>query len=181
MAARRMRRVQLGVAVGVVLLLGVVLALVLLRDDAGGSPPPQTIPTPADMDKLRAEAAAAAENLVRTIDQADATGNPELLDGLYTEGAASIADGQKKFIRDRTAQGLVSVKRSRITDVRVEEVTPSTATVRLVHTVISGELRDRKTGRLVERKPASVTPLLLGLERIDGRWLVSAVTITDHE
>jgi hypothetical protein len=45
------RRVQLGVGVGLVLLLGVVLALVLLRDPAGGSPsaPSQTtVPTRPD-------------------------------------------------------------------------------------------------------------------------------------
>jgi hypothetical protein len=85
------RRVQLGVGVGLVLLLGVVLALVLLRDPAGGSPsaspPTQPVPTRPDMDQLRAEAAAAAETLFRKIDEADATGNPAVLDGLYTEGA----------------------------------------------------------------------------------------------
>jgi hypothetical protein len=157
---------------------------VLLRDPAGGSPsaspPTQPVPTRPDMDQLRAEAAAAAETLVRTIDKADATGNPNLLDGLYTEGAASIADGQKQFIRDRTAQGLVSIKRSRITDVEVEDLTPSTARVRLVHTVVSGELREAKTGRVVKRVPGSVTPLLLSFERIEGRWLVSEVEIRDN-
>jgi hypothetical protein len=178
------RRVQLGVGVGLVLLLGVVLALVLLRDPAGGSPsasPPTqtTVPTGPDMNQLRAEAAAAAENLVRKVDEADATGNPAVLDGLYTEGAKAVEDGQKQAVRKRLEQGLVSVRHSQVTDLRVEELSPDVATVRLTREVPFSELRDAKTKKLVERRPGSVTPLLLVFERINGRWLVAKSRIEE--
>jgi hypothetical protein len=178
------RRVQLGVGVGLVLLLGVVLALVLLRDPAGGSPsaspPTQPVPTRPDMAQLRAEAAAAAEHLFRKIDEADATGNPAVLDGLYTEGAKAVEDGQKQAVRKRLEQGLVSVRHSRVTDLRVEELTTDIARVRLTWKVLTVEIRDAKTKRLIERQPANQTPVLLLLERIDGRWLVGQLTITDE-
>jgi hypothetical protein len=102
------RRLQLFVGVGLALLLGVVLALVLLRDPAGGSPsaPTPTSPTRPDMNQLRAEAAAAADNLVRKVDEADAAGNPAVLDGLYTEGAKAVEEGQKQAVRKRLDRAL---------------------------------------------------------------------------
>jgi hypothetical protein len=179
------RRVQLGVGVGLVLLLGVVLALVLLRDPAGGSPsaspPTQPVPTRPDMDQLRAEAAAAAETLFRKIDEADATGNPAVLDGLYTEGAKAVEEGQKKSTRDRLAQGVVSVKRTRISDVRVDELTMDRALVRLKYQIVSADIRDAKTKKLVERQGSGpLNAVVLDLERIDGRWLVGRVNIEDQ-
>jgi hypothetical protein len=174
--------VQLGVGVGLVLLLGVVLALVLLRDPAGGSPsaPSQTtVPTRPDMAQLRAEAAAAAETLFRKIDEADATGNPAVLDGLYTEGAKALADGQKKAVADRAAQGLVTITRSRVTDVQVEELTPQIAKVRLSWEILSSEIREKGTGKVRQRGSRSTTAIQLVLERIDNRWLVGQLTIED--
>jgi hypothetical protein len=126
---------------------------------------------------LRAEAADAAEHFVKTIDQADATGNEKLLDDLYTEGAANLADGQKQLIRGRTANGVVSIKDTRVSDVAVQEVNLRTSRVRIVVTVLHGELREVKTGRVTKRVGRSVTPLVLGFERIDGRWLVSEVSV----
>jgi hypothetical protein len=177
------RRVQLGVGVGLVLLLGVVLALVLLRDPAGGSPsaspPTQPVPTRPDMAQLRAEAAAAAETLFKKIDEADATGNPAVLDGLYTEGANSLENAQKEAVRKRSAQGVVSVRQSRTVDVRVEELTPDLAKVRLTWEVPFSEIRDAKTRKLVERKPGTVTPVLVVFERIEGRWLAAQLRIEE--
>jgi hypothetical protein len=182
MAARRM---QLGVGVGLVLLLGVVLALVLLRDPAGGSPsaspPTQPVPTRPDMDQLRAEATAAAETLFKKIDEADASGNPAVLDGLYTEGAKNVEDGQKKAVADRAAQGLITVRQSRVTDVQVEELTPQLAKVRLTWEILRGEIREKDSGKVRYRGPKSATPVRLVLERIDNRWLVGRLTLEGED
>jgi hypothetical protein len=177
------RRVQLGVGVGLVLLLGVVLALVLLRDPAGGSPstPTQPVPTRPDMDQLRAEATAAAETLFKKIDEADATGNPAVLDGLYTEGAKNVEDGQKKAVADRAAQGLITVRQSRVTDVQVEELTPQLAKVRLTWEILRGEIREKDSGKVRYRGPKSATPVRLVLERIDNRWLVGRLTLEGED
>jgi hypothetical protein len=67
-----------------------------------------------------------------------------------------------------------------VTDLRVEELTTDIARVRLTWKVLTVEIRDAKTKRLIERQPANQTPVLLFLERIDGRWLVGQLTITDE-
>ncbi len=174
------RRVRVGAAAGaaVVLLAGAALVFALTRNPAGGSPPPQTLVTNEDLAKLRAEAAAAARNLFARIDEADATGNPAVLDGLYTEGAKALEESQKKGTRDRLERGVVSVKRSRVSNVRVTDVTPRTAVVHLDYQVLSAEIREAKSKKLIERQAGgAVTPIVVSLERIDDHWLVARVDI----
>jgi hypothetical protein len=174
------RRVRIGAAAGaaVLLLAGATLAVVLTRDPGGASPPPQTLVTTEGLAKLRTEAEAAARNLFAKIDEADATGNPAVLDGLYTEGAKALKDGQKKAVTNRAAQGYVSVKNSQVSQVQADEVTPVTAVVHLTYQVFRADIRDAKTNKLIERQPGGKPTLfVVRFERINGKWLVARLNI----
>jgi hypothetical protein len=78
----------------------VVLAVLLLRDPDAG-PKPSALPSEQELAILRAEAVVATKTLFERIDQAYATGDPNVLDGLYVPDSDLGREQKQGSVRQR--------------------------------------------------------------------------------
>jgi hypothetical protein len=169
----RPRRVLLGVAIAATVIAIVAVAVLLIRDpqEAAGDNGPSV----AELEQLRTEAAAAAVNVLKQIDEADRTGNPALLEGLYTPDNA-LEDEQQEIVRTRVEEdGEVVDSRTRTSDVRVVKADRATAEVHVLYTVIENVYRDAKTRKVTAREKGTAVECTLLLRRLDNRWLVESL------
>jgi len=149
------------------------VAMMLVRDPQKATGDIQ--PSAAELEQLRMEAAAAAVNILKQIDEADRTGNPTLLEGLYTPDNA-LEDEQQDTVRDRLKEtGEVVDSKTEASDVRVVKIDRATAEVRLLYNVIDNVYRDAKTRKVTARKKGTLVECTILLRRIDNRWLVESL------
>ena len=175
----RPRRVLLGVAIAATVIAIVAVAVLLIRDpqEAAGD----NGPSAAELEQLRTEAAAAAVNVLKQIDEADRTGNPALLEGLYTPDNA-LEDQQQETIRDRTENGRqIFDTKAETSDVQVVKVDRASAEVHLVQTVIESVYRDIETKRVVARDEGVTLDCVILLRRIGIRWLVESIEYEERQ
>jgi hypothetical protein len=169
----RPRRVLLGVAIAATVIAIAAVAVLLIRDpqEAAGD----IGPSAAELDQLRTEAGAAAVNVLEQIDEADRTGNPGLLEGLYTPDNA-LEDEQQEIVRTRVEEdGEVVDSKTKSSDVRVVKVDRATAEVRVLYTVIENVYRDAKTKKITAREKGTAVECTMLLRRMDNRWLVESL------
>jgi hypothetical protein len=176
----RPRRPRLLLGGAIIMLLVIIAIVVLLANE----PEPNTgtaEPSAEELQRLSAEAAAAAVNLFKKQDEADAAGDTSVLDGLYVPGS-QLEVVQKDFIRNRAAAGEISEPRTETSGVEVERVDRGQATVLITHEVIEVKVRDIKTRKL-KRTEVGVGPTgyRIGFRRLDNRWLVNEIQFAKED
>lgn len=156
--------------------LAAVLVVVLVRNE-GDRAPTQVTADPARA-RLEGEAVAAVHTWVEATEKTDETGDEGALDGVFVPG--SKLDGiERKEVRTRAHRYLNDPSGDDdIVDVRVLELTGSSATVTGLTTHKPSVLRDRKSGRVLRRYRAYTRPAQVQLDRVNGRWLVAHVQWT---
>jgi hypothetical protein len=156
--------------------LAAVLVVVLVRSE-GDRAPTQVTADPARA-QLEREAVAAVHNWVEATERTDETGDESALDGVFVPG--SELDGvERKEVRLRAHRYLTDPSGDDdIVDLKVIQVTVSSATVTGLTTHKASVLRDRKTGQVLRRGPAYTRSAQIQLDRVNGRWLVAHVQWT---
>jgi hypothetical protein len=126
---------------------------------------------PPSRDELRAAAVKAAGDAFEREDQARASGDPAVLDGLFVPGAG-FETALRREITERRAAGLVFDADTHAEEVALVSMDDANAVVRLVNVAPGGALRDMRTGRVERVFGPGRTPWRVELAWSSGRWLV---------
>ena len=171
------RRVLLGAAIALVSVLIVVVVVLLVRGPGEpDGPRAGAAAEEQELARLRAEAAAAAENFWARVERASETNDVSLLDGIYAPGNDRIEEGQKRVVRQQIARHEVETADIRVSNVRVLEVDRMRARVLVDRTVSGGVIKDSRTGKVKYRSRNRLTrEFSMVLVRVDGRWLVQGL------
>jgi hypothetical protein len=176
MAESKSRRVLLGSAIAVVSVLIVVVAVLLVRGPDEPGVPPATASAADAVEQARAGAIAASERFWAKLEQASATNNEDLLDGLYVPGS-KVEASQRQVVQGQIERNETSHVNSRTLHVVARDVTTTRAVVVVTRRSEGGEIRDATTKRVKFKDPGRLTSVYTMIfTKSGGSWLLETLT-----
>ena len=153
-----------------------ILFLSLRPTGQAATPPTTTTNREAHLERLRAEAIEVARNYFPRKDEAEARGDPSLLDGMFVPNS-KLQAALTEQIEKMRAKGEVLETRSRTEQVEIVSLDETRAQVRFVNVLLYSVLKDINTGQVKkEYETGKQGTWHLFLVRMDDRWLIEGLT-----